>query len=85
MEEKLTNAERSPFKRPDEANTAFGEVRDLIARLRQASELSPGGEKWDPIADIGRLTAATGWRPEIPLEKTLADTLEYWRRRTRAD
>jgi GDP-4-dehydro-6-deoxy-D-mannose reductase len=28
-----------------------------------------------------RLTAATGWEPEIPLERTLADTVEWWRER----
>jgi GDP-4-dehydro-6-deoxy-D-mannose reductase len=27
------------------------------------------------------LTAATGWRPEIPLETTLRDTLQWWRER----
>ena len=32
-----------------------------------------------------RLTDATGWRPEIPLEQTLADTLAYWRERVRAE
>jgi GDP-4-dehydro-6-deoxy-D-mannose reductase len=26
-----------------------------------------------------RLRAATGWRPQIPLEQTLADTLAWWR------
>jgi GDP-4-dehydro-6-deoxy-D-mannose reductase len=26
-----------------------------------------------------RLRAATGWQPEIPLERTLADTLAWWR------
>jgi GDP-4-dehydro-6-deoxy-D-mannose reductase len=26
-----------------------------------------------------RLAAATGWRPEIPLERTVADTLDWWR------
>ncbi len=29
--------------------------------------------------DPGRLAGATGWKPEIPLEKTLADVLVYWR------
>jgi GDP-4-dehydro-6-deoxy-D-mannose reductase len=29
--------------------------------------------------DPGRLMAATGWKPEIPLEDTLADVLAYWR------
>ena len=29
--------------------------------------------------DPGRLRAATGWKPEIPLERTLADTVAWWR------
>jgi GDP-4-dehydro-6-deoxy-D-mannose reductase len=28
-----------------------------------------------------RLRAASGWRPEIPLERTVADALEEWRRK----
>ena len=28
-----------------------------------------------------KFTAATGWRPRIPLERTLTDTLDWWRRR----
>lgn len=31
--------------------------------------------------DYGRLARDTGWRPEIPLEDTLADVLEFWRER----
>jgi GDP-4-dehydro-6-deoxy-D-mannose reductase len=31
-----------------------------------------------------RLTDATGWKPEIPLEKTLADLLAYWETRLKA-
>ncbi len=30
-------------------------------------------------ADISKLREATGWEPEIPIEQTLRDTLEYWR------
>jgi GDP-4-dehydro-6-deoxy-D-mannose reductase len=35
--------------------------------------------------DATRLQAATGWEPEIPLERTLADTVEWWRARGTAD
>jgi GDP-4-dehydro-6-deoxy-D-mannose reductase len=31
-----------------------------------------------------RLKAATGWEPEIPLERTLADTVAWWREQIRA-
>lgn len=30
--------------------------------------------------DPSRLEKATGWTPEIPLDQTLADVLEYWKR-----
>lgn len=32
--------------------------------------------------DSGKLTAATGWKPEIPLETTLADVIKDWRGRS---
>jgi GDP-4-dehydro-6-deoxy-D-mannose reductase len=34
--------------------------------------------------DNARLRAATGWEPSIPIEQTLADLLDDWRRRLRA-
>ena len=33
------------------------------------------------VGDAARLTAATGWEPRTPLATTLADLLEWWRRR----
>ncbi len=36
------------------------------------------------IPDSSKFRAATGWRPEIPLEKTLRDLLDYHRGRIRA-
>jgi len=33
--------------------------------------------------DATRFRQATGWRPEIPFERTLADTLGYWREHVR--
>ncbi|MBN1910920.1 MAG: NAD-dependent epimerase/dehydratase family protein [Pirellulales bacterium] len=61
-----------------------GDILDLLRRLagddRAILETRPG-PKQDPIADIVRLTTLTGWQPEIPLERTVADTLAYWRNR----
>lgn len=37
------------------------------------------GEMMDLFGSHERLTAATGWRPELPLETTLRDTLDWWR------
>jgi GDP-4-dehydro-6-deoxy-D-mannose reductase len=33
------------------------------------------------VGDGGRLNALTGWKPEIPLDDTLADVLRAWRER----
>ncbi len=30
-------------------------------------------------ADITKVTEATGWMPQIPLEQTIRETLDYWR------
>jgi GDP-4-dehydro-6-deoxy-D-mannose reductase len=59
-----------------------GDILLVLARLagstREVVELAPGDECWDPIADIGRLQAATDWRPEVALERTVAETLADW-------
>jgi GDP-4-dehydro-6-deoxy-D-mannose reductase len=46
------------------------------ARLRQ---VEPPSYR----CDATRFRRLTGWQPEIPLEQTLQDTLEYWRTETR--
>jgi GDP-4-dehydro-6-deoxy-D-mannose reductase len=33
------------------------------------------------LADVSKFQAQTGWKPEIPFEKTLSDLLDYWRAR----
>lgn len=54
-------------------------------RLRKV----PVPERMRPIdipvldGDNSKLKRATGWNPEIPLEKSLADLLAYWRQRVR--
>jgi GDP-4-dehydro-6-deoxy-D-mannose reductase len=47
---------------------------------RAVRELRPG-KRSDPVADITKLKAATGWSPQIPIEQTIADVLADWRRR----
>jgi GDP-4-dehydro-6-deoxy-D-mannose reductase len=36
------------------------------------------------LCDCSRFRAQTGWRAEIPLERTLKDTLDYWRTHVRS-
>jgi len=31
------------------------------------------------LGDCTKFKEKTGWKPEIPFEKTLEDTLNYWR------
>jgi nucleoside-diphosphate-sugar epimerase len=33
------------------------------------------------IPDTSKFTAHTGWKPEIPFERTMRDLLQYWRER----
>ena len=46
--------------------------------LRRANEVMEVRGSYD------RLHTATGWEPEIPLEQTLADTVEWWTEEIRA-
>ncbi len=66
-------------------------IRDMLDQLLALSNVEVRVET-DParlrpsdvevlLGDSSRFRSATGWAPEIPLEKTLADTLDYWRAR----
>jgi GDP-4-dehydro-6-deoxy-D-mannose reductase len=66
-----------------------GDVLDrMIAMSKVKIEVAVDSEKLRPaevavqVGDACKLRETAGWMPLIPLEKTLADTLEYWRRRT---
>ena len=50
-------------------------TRELLRDREWPSEVRGSAE---------RLHAATGWAPEIPLERTLADAVEWWAERLRA-
>lgn len=36
------------------------------------------------VPDTSKFTRHTGWKPEIPFEKTMRDLLDYWRRQVRS-
>jgi GDP-4-dehydro-6-deoxy-D-mannose reductase len=56
-------------------------ARTKIALVQDASLFRPSDAPL-LVGDHARLTAATGWNPEIPVEKTVEDLLAHWRRRT---
>jgi GDP-4-dehydro-6-deoxy-D-mannose reductase len=66
-------------------------VRDLIEGLAPLARipvtfdsdaaLRRAGEQPDLYGSPARLRDDTGWTPEIPIETTLADTLDWWRER----
>ena len=37
------------------------------------------------VPDTGKFERHTGWKPEIPYERTIGDLLEYWRMRVRSE
>jgi GDP-4-dehydro-6-deoxy-D-mannose reductase len=69
-------------------------ARELVAALGRAfgveiahtvnPDLVRAHEVMDVRGSADRLHAATGWLPEIPLERTLAGTVEWWRAEFRA-
>ncbi|HUY32145.1 MAG TPA: NAD-dependent epimerase/dehydratase family protein [Pirellulales bacterium] len=59
-----------------------GEVLEILANYagsKRPIEVESHEERRDPIADNRKLVACSHWRPEISLEKTVADTFDYWR------
>jgi GDP-4-dehydro-6-deoxy-D-mannose reductase len=68
-------------------------VRELLellgraARVEVRHEVDPERVRAHDVPEIRgsneRIRAATGWQPEIPLERTVADALNYWRERLR--
>jgi len=43
------------------------------------SSLMMPSDNPDLVCDPSRFAALTGWKAEVPIEKTLQDTLDYWR------
>ena len=64
-------------------------IGDVLDELRRAARI-PIRAELDPervragvppvvLLDSGRFRAATGWSPAIPLERSILDTLDFWR------
>jgi GDP-4-dehydro-6-deoxy-D-mannose reductase len=59
----------------------------LLGLADRPMQLEPDPDLVRPVdtpvlrGDHRKLTAATGWEPEIPLEQTLTDLLDHWRER----
>ncbi|MBN2168359.1 MAG: GDP-mannose 4,6-dehydratase [Actinobacteria bacterium] len=57
------------------------EHTDVEIEVRQDPERMRPSDVEILLADITKFSSVTGWKPEIPFEKTLKDLLEYWRER----
>ncbi len=58
---------------------ALLKLTDVPLELSEDDVLRRPIETFDIRADNTKLRADTGWTPAIPLNVTLADTLDYWR------
>lgn len=58
----------------------FQRLVAMTGRCAGVVERQPGFRQ-HPIADCARLREATGWQLTIPLDQTIADTLNYFRHR----
>jgi len=63
-----------------------GELLEILLKMSRVQvrvELDPARLRPsdNPLVqgDVSRIAAATGWRAEIPIERTLSDLLEWWR------
>ena len=65
-------------------------LRHLVTRSAVPIRVEPDPERMRPsdiprmVCNYAKLRARTGWEPSIPLERSLADVLDYWRGQVRA-
>jgi GDP-4-dehydro-6-deoxy-D-mannose reductase len=84
----LERAEPGPYNVCRGSSSVIGDILAALSResrveIRQRTDpnLLREHEVMEIRGSHDKLTAATGWQPEIPLERTLADTLDWWRER----
>jgi len=70
---------------------AIGElVETFTRRARVAVRIVQDPARFRPndppllVGDHARLTAETGWMPQVPFERTVEDLLDHWRRRVQS-
>jgi GDP-4-dehydro-6-deoxy-D-mannose reductase len=62
-------------------------VEAFVARARTNIDLVQDASLFRPndapllVGDHARLSAATGWQPQILIENTVEDLLDHWRKR----
>lgn len=60
-------------------------LAELIAPVRVEHLVDRARVRAHEVMDLrgshARLTAATGWQPEIPFEQTMSDAIDWWERR----
>ena len=70
-------------------------IGEMLEKLLSFSTFSDIKVKTDParlrpidadlqVPDITKFTKHTGWKPQIPFEKTILDLLNYWRKRVKS-
>ena len=66
----------------DTLNTliSYSRIRDQLKVETDPERLRPIDADLQ-IPDCSKFIAHTGWKPEIPFEKTMHDLLDYWRER----
>lgn len=55
----------------------FTILHEMVEPNRAVMESRPGATH-NLIADAARLSAQTGWRPQIPIVRTVSDTFAFW-------
>lgn len=82
-----TGQPRRPYNVCSGRAYSMRELLDILlshARVRVRVEVDPARLRPSDnpviLGSHARLTADTGWTPVIPIEQTLADLLDYWRR-----
>lgn len=62
-----------------DAVAQIAELLDGAALVRHGARDAPAGDPQYVVADVTRLTAATGWRPAVDFRRGIAASIAYWK------